>query len=316
MGAVGAMSPDVILLHQPAMAPVVRIAAPHSAVVVVEHQSMALKSAREHQASALAAWLSDAVVCLTETYAAAWRARRAHRPVAHKLVVISNGIDVRRFEGRDERRNGAGAITFGMHGRFVPSKDHVTLLHAFARAKQAMAQPIRMKLAGSGPTHDGIQRLVDELNLRNDVEFLGSIAAEAVPEFLRSLDVYVQASLGETQSNALMEAMASGLPVIASDVFGVREMVPRGALLVPATDVAALARALGRGATDLRWRRTAGSEAAAAAASRFSQAVMFERYAALFDRVRRPSSRHLPWRVHAGARMARASSTTSRGGDA
>ena len=84
------------------------------------------------------------------------------------------------------------------------------------------------------------------LDLGSAVEFTGMIPENEIPGFLCSLDIYVHASLGETMSTAIMQAMACGLPVIASDVMGINNMIQNGntGILVPVKNAAALADAM------------------------------------------------------------------------
>ncbi|MDD3352540.1 TIGR03088 family PEP-CTERM/XrtA system glycosyltransferase [Zoogloea sp.] len=173
---------------------------------------------------------------------------------ASRIRRICNGVDARRFAPVTERQpvagspfNSGGLLVFGAVGRLQKVKDHATLIRAFAeflqRCPDARATA-RLVIVGGGPLRDELEGLVGRLELADLVWLAGE--RSDIPEINAGLDVFVLPSLGEGISNTLLEAMASGLPVIATDVGGNGELVVAGetGLLVPSADPGAMAQAL------------------------------------------------------------------------
>ncbi len=127
-----------------------------------------------------------------------------------------------------------------MVARFTPFKDHETMLRAFALVKR----PARLRLIGDGPTRGDIERLIAELGIADRVELLGDRGD--VAQQLCAADIFVLASHTEHLPISILEAMRAGLPVIASHVGGVPELVVHGKTgwLVPAESISELARTL------------------------------------------------------------------------
>lgn len=126
-----------------------------------------------------------------------------------EIVVIPNGVDITRFQpkAKNEERDKKG-VCIGYLGRLSPEKNVTNMIKA---VKALESDNVYLKIAGTGPLYDKIKRLEGER-----IEVLGYV--EDAPSFYRSLDVFLLASKREAQPIALLEAMASGLPVIATDV--------------------------------------------------------------------------------------------------
>jgi len=190
---------------------------------------------------------SDVVVANSEAVARDTSVRDHIDP--NKLRVIRNGLDLARFEPRSDvavirQELGLGYSEVGLVSvaNLIAYKGHRELLTAIGLVANL---PIRAFLIGRD---DGIQLelalLASELGIADRVHFLGS--RTDVPRLLPALDIFVLASHEEGSSNALLEAMASGLSVIATDVGGNRESLAEGefGILVPAKDPEALADAI------------------------------------------------------------------------
>jgi glycosyltransferase involved in cell wall biosynthesis len=154
-----------------------------------------------------------------------------------------------------------GALVVGSVGNFTPKKNHQTLLEATARIA-AQHGKLRLVLVGSGPLELALQDSARSLGLMNRVVFAGS--RDDVPELLPAFDVFALSSKYEGLPIALLEAMAAGVPCVATAVGGVPEVVTDGeeGLLVPAGDPAALADALSALADSAALRSGAGRRAA------------------------------------------------------
>jgi sugar transferase (PEP-CTERM/EpsH1 system associated) len=149
---------------------------------------------------------------------------------AGKIRHIPNGVDLERF-ARGDRAAGRAALAapdgctvIGAVGRLEPVKDHAGLIQAFASL--APRHRALLYLVGDGPSRADLERLVHTLHVADRVRFLGE--RHDVPLILRGLDLFVLSSVGEGMSNCLLEAMASGLPIVATAVGGNTELVEDG----------------------------------------------------------------------------------------
>ena len=156
-----------------------------------------------------------------------------------KMHLIPNAVDCARFASR---RGEAPVRRVVFIGRHVPVKGIDVLLRAWSLVKGPT--DLRLVLAGSGSEHERLKALARALGVQDSVEFPGAVTH--VPEILASASLYVQASHQEGLPNAVLEAMASGLAVVATRVSGHEDVVDHGTtgLLVPANDAAALACAM------------------------------------------------------------------------
>jgi len=201
------------------------------------------------------------------------------------VTQIYNGVDTDRFRPGPERdavRRSWGlapeALVVGHVGRLVAVKDHATLLRAFEEVRRRVPRAV-LVCAGDGPLEPELRRRAGD-----GVRLLGH--RDDVAEVLRGFDVFALPSLNEGISNTILEAMATGLPVVASRVGGNPELVDDGrtGALVPPGDAAALAAALGHylAADDLR--REHGRTALAAARERFGTDAMARGYERVWER--------------------------------
>ncbi|GEO92944.1 glycosyltransferase [Kocuria flava] len=175
---------------------------------------------------------------------------------AATLRLVRNGLELERFPYRDPRPPGE-RLHVAAVGRLVPKKGFDRLLHAAARLR-AEGRSLRLSIAGGGELAGPLGALAARLGLEDAVELLGPRTQAEVAALLRTADVFAAPCVVGPDGNAdglptvLLEAMAMGVPVVATDVTGIPEAVregpPRTGLLVPADDVAALARALARAA--------------------------------------------------------------------
>jgi len=139
------------------------------------------------------------------------------------LKVIDNGIDLTRFLAIAPRPSGE-ELTFGMIGRLEPVKDHETLLRAFALLFKRYPN-VHLRLLGDGPIRQYLQDLARGLSLEGRVHFEG-FSRDTVG-FLSKLDAYVVSSRSEGLPLTLLEAMSSSLPVAATAVGGIPDIMRR-----------------------------------------------------------------------------------------
>lgn len=206
-----------------------------------------------------------------------------------KVTQIYNGVDTEAFSPADKeaarRTLGIrdGAVVIGTVGRLDPVKDHRGLLEAFGRtARHPHAQLV---VVGDGPCRAELEQVGRRLGLDGRVLMLGE--RQDVARILRALDVFVLPSLGEGISNALLEAMASGLPVIATRVGGNPELVDHDVtgMLVSPRSAEALAAAFDRYLSDPGLIRKHGEAGRQRALHDFSLERMFGAYDSLYSRL-------------------------------
>lgn len=193
--------------------------------------------------------LADRVLCVSQEMA--HFAAQAIGIAAAKLVVIPNGVDPADFADLPDRNRAraayglpATASIIGAIGRPRPVKGFNFLLDAFARLAADFPEA-HLLFAGDGPDRTKLDVQAARFNLSERVTFLGDQAD--IPGLLPALDVLAVPSLHEGMPNVALEAMAAGLPVVASAVGGIPEVVTHGVtgLLVAPSDPVALAEALG-----------------------------------------------------------------------
>ena len=207
-----------------------------------------------------------------------------------RAPVIWMGVDVERFcppEGGRIRPPGAPLDVVTV-ARLNRTKGHVHLLEALARLKAA-GIPFRYRIAGEGPERLAIEARIGRLGLENEVHLLGTQSEAQVLALLQSADVLALTSFGagEAAPVTVMEAMATGLPVIASVIGGTPDMIEDGVdgILVPQQDEAALAAALRRLAEDPALCQRIGAAARRTALTRFDHRTQAR---ALLDELSRP----------------------------
>ncbi|MCF8040451.1 MAG: glycosyltransferase [Desulfarculaceae bacterium] len=252
-------------------------------VVVTLHGANYEGSARHRRLRRLLAARCAATACVSRDAMAAAR-DLDHIPAA-RLHLVYNGIDVQemasaraeRQAARDELGLGPGDQAVISVGRLSQEKDYATLL----RAMVALQGP-RLFLVGHGPVRGELEKLAAELGLGERVAFLGE--RSDVPRLLAACDLFALSSLTEGISMALLEAMAGGLPVAATAVGGTPELVipNETGMLVPPSDPATLAQAMGALLGDPERSRAYGLAGAQRVAQRFSLEAMAEAYAKLY----------------------------------
>ena len=191
---------------------------------------------------ALSARRSMAFVALTNEVAASAR-RHLHIDRA-KLVVIPRGVDIDEFTFRP-RATAHPVLKILSLGRLAPQKGHETALGAMALLEQ-WGIKADLLIAGAGSLLGELERLSVSLGVAERVTFAGAVDTSAVVDLLADADVFCFPSKWEGQGNAVLEAMAVGCPVVASDIGPLREVVGDAGILVAPEDSMALAYGLRR----------------------------------------------------------------------
>jgi glycosyltransferase involved in cell wall biosynthesis len=185
--------------------------------------------------------LYTATVCVSRAVEQSFRAYPSNYRA--RLKVVHNGIaweesPSTRLEARRKLGLPPAGFLFVAAGRLSKQKNYPLLLEAFVRTRNAC-----LAIAGDGELGPELKTLARTLGLEERVFFLGALERNQIPDLLRSADAFVSSSLFEGQSNAVLEAMHEGLPILVSDIPEQRETVvddvtgEECALLAPVSDV-------------------------------------------------------------------------------
>lgn len=214
---------------------------------------------------------------------------------AKRVTQIYNGVDTSRFHPSSQRQdipgspfNKAGLWLVGTAGRMQTVKNQTNLARAFVQAINAeprLRERLRLVMVGDGPLRNESLAILESAGLAELAWLPGE--RKDIPDVMRGLDCFVLPSLGEGISNTILEAMASGLPVIATAVGGNPELVDdaRTGHLVPVADPGALARAIIALALTPEKARAMGNAGRKRIEAQFSITAMIDSYQQIYDRL-------------------------------
>jgi glycosyltransferase involved in cell wall biosynthesis len=243
----------------------------------------------------LASRRAAALVAVSSEVAAS--VRRDLRPAPGRLVIIPNGVEPQRYARPVDRRGVRSRIGVPRDAMLVicvaklyEQKGHKILLDAL-RSPSLQQPDLHLAIVGDGPLASPIRALVASSGMADRVHLLGE--RSDVPDLLGASDVFVLPSLWEGMPMALLEAMASGLPVIASRVSGTEEVLGVGeaGILVNPGDAAGLAGALSRLSAEASLRDALGAAGRRRVAAQYSVDAQARAHRDLYLRCLRPPSR-------------------------
>jgi glycosyltransferase involved in cell wall biosynthesis len=222
----------------------------------------------------LVAPLTTLTICVADRERATGLAARACN--ADRTVVLHNAVPTAPArEGQPARTPVVLAV-----GRLKAPKDFSTLLHALGRL---LPGTYRALIAGDGPEREQLETEARQLGLASSVEFLGE--RNDIPDLIRSSDLFVLSTRSEGLPMSVLEAMAAGLPVVASEVGGIPELVDaETGVLVPPEDPAALSTAVERLLADQGLRARLGAAGRARAEERFDLESWGRAHIRLYER--------------------------------
>lgn len=217
-----------------------------------------------------------------------------------RITQIYNGVDTEKFYPVENKASDLlppcfqipDRVIIGTVGRIQAVKDQATLIKTFATllAKYPdLRSNLRLIIVGDGPLLTDLRQLASNLLLADLIWFAG--AQENIPDWLRLMDLFVLPSLNEGISNTLLEAMASGIPVIATHVGGNPELVEAGrnGEFFSCGDQSTLLTLLNRYVRDRELRLTHGGASREIALQRFSMSAMVREYQQVYDQFRQAS---------------------------
>lgn len=213
---------------------------------------------------------------------------------ASSISQIYNGVDTDKFFPADHKPHGVipthyignDKLLIGTVGRLQAVKDQATLIRAFAALLKQypnLADRVHLAIVGAGPLLDDLTQLAASLNLTEKIWLPGK--ADNVPDVLRCFDLFILPSLAEGISNTILEAMASGLPVIATAVGGNVELISEqynGSLFTPG-DVNGLRDLIANYLNDITLLKQHGLQARQTALKQFSLKTMLNEYQLLYE---------------------------------
>lgn len=234
---------------------------------------------------------SDAVVAVAE--AVREKIERASGYGRERVMVIENGVEVppvddpgaARARIRAELGLGPGAVLLGSVGRLVDVKDFPAAVAALA-AVVAAGTDLHLVLVGDGPERGPIEAAARAAGVRDRLHLAGH--QQRVGEWLAALDLYVNCSKSEGQSQSVLEALAAGLPCVVTDVGDNARLVGgsgEAGLVVPSGEGLALADAIGRLAGDPERRKELSHRALARHVQNYSVPKMLARYEQLYTQL-------------------------------
>ena len=213
-----------------------------------------------------------------------------------RIVQIYNGVDSTLFHPAEQGReplphagfSEAGHFVIGTVGRMQEVKDQLTLARAFVRLMHLMPgaeRRLRLVMIGEGPLRERVRALLAEAGMEKYAWLPGN--RDDVARIMRGFDLFVLPSLAEGISNTILEAMATGLPVLATAVGGNLELVQAGVTgtLVPRDDPENMARAMLAYAENGDLCKGQGLEARRAVVGKFSMDAMVNAYMSVYDQV-------------------------------
>jgi len=198
------------------------------------------------------------------------------------IEVIPNGVDLNQYTP-SQANDITGEIKLLTVGRLSVTK-RVEILIETVEILSKNKRKASLTIAGGGAMLDGLKRLAEQKGLSNTIEFTGRIESGKMPEIYRTSNIFVSATMQEGMSNAMLEAMASGLPIITTPCEGLEELIADNGIIVKDSSVQSLAEAISKLAED-KHRFKAMCESARRRAEKFGWDSVAESYIQLYERI-------------------------------
>jgi phosphatidylinositol alpha-1,6-mannosyltransferase len=212
-----------------------------------------------------------------------------HQRLAHqtmpdlRIPIIHNGVDTSVFHPAEVPRRGA-EVRIVCVGRLIERKGQHHLLRAFSGMRRDSACLVTLTLVGTGDAEDSLRRLATDLGVADSVTFTGFVPRKDMPALYRQSDIFVLPSQNEGMSIALLEAMASGLPVVVTYTGGTEELLDGNGIVVRWADSQNLADALAELSASLETRQRLGARSREIACQ-FSWPRVVEKHLEVCDQI-------------------------------
>lgn len=273
------IKPDAIIMHSTAVIVIVwwYCLWNKAKFISVEHQSNNAKTKKDWVYSILILLLSPKVVYLTTSYADEIKTKFKilYRP--RRIKVINNGINIKKFRPKNESDNNE-RITFSMVSRMNALRDHKTLIDAFCKLEEG--NDYKLILAGDGDTREELEEHVNKKKQKDKIIFTGNINESSVIDLIHNTDIYIHSSLAETLSTSLLQVMACKVPIIATDIPGINNLLVDGmdALLFKPKEVVNLKEKIKKLLENSELSNKIASNAYIKVIENYSCTIMFEKY--------------------------------------
>ncbi|MDP2692343.1 MAG: glycosyltransferase family 4 protein [bacterium] len=278
------IKPDAIIMHSTAVIVIVwwYCIWHKTKFLSVEHQSNNAKTKKDWVYSLLILLLSPKVVYLTTNYAEEIKVKFKILYPTRKVKVINNGINTYKFKPNAKIRNGE-EYTFSMISRMTVLRDHKTLIDAFCEI--AEDKNYRLLMAGDGTTKRELEKYVLDKKIGPKIVFTGSIDEETIIELIQQTDIYIHSSLAETLSTSILQVMACKVPIIATDIPGINNVLFKNqdALLFTPKDRNALISQIKKLINDKELAKQLYNNSYEKVLRNYSCIEMFEKYKTLFN---------------------------------
>lgn len=222
--------PDAVILHSPTLIlPFYWYSKRYRVpLIIVEHQANALKRPTDWAASFLGMSLADGVVLLTPDYNEEIKRCLSVFYKQHIIRIIPNGIDTELFVPQPRLSEKLRVVRLGMAARFTHTKRQDVLVEMMVYLNRRVPEiDWHLSLAGIGDNWKNIKHLIEEKSIGERIELPGQLDECELISWYQSLNIYLLASDGETLNTSLLQAMSTGLPVVASDSPGISNFVNR-----------------------------------------------------------------------------------------
>lgn len=253
-------------------------------LITIEHTPNQVKRRGEKWISVLVQYLSDTVVLLTQNYQKELKKILGKHFHQKKTLVIANGIDTSFFVPAANKKR-SDIIKLGMAARFSNQKDQALLIGVIEKLQEQTNNRFQLWLAGGGEELKNVKKIVKEKGLDDIIFFVGNLDEENLLQFYQRLDIYLHASKGETMSTSIMQAMACGLPIIASDIPGINNLLIENTGLLVTHEAVAFANAIRSLTSSHKYADKMGITARIYAENNFSNQQMFKEYNSVIEEI-------------------------------
>lgn len=227
---------------------------------------------------------SASFICCIGAYARSQLMKLSPATEWSKFEISPLGVDSSAFAPRPFREK-PEIFELICVGRLTPAKGQHILIAAIARLLEE-GRNVRLRLVGDGPDRKSLEKMVDELRLRDHVIFEGAVNQDRIRSLYSQADLFVLASFAEGIPVVLMEAMAMEIPCVTTFITGIPELIRDGVdgVLIQPSDEIELARAIGRLADDALLRRGIGEQGRRRVREKYDLAQNTARLASIFER--------------------------------
>ena len=199
---------------------------------------------------------------------------------AVKIDVIPNGVELEKFFPSQNKEQ-ADELRLITAGRLSSTKRIDMLINAVEILKNK-GYKIRFTIAGSGALEQPLKQMISQKKLDSCITMTGKIDSEKMPELYRDSDIYISASMTEGMSNSMLEALASGLPIVTNCCEGLDELINNNGVIIETPSPEEISKAV-MNLADNRQTLTQFSVAAKQQAEKFSWSTVADKYYSLYE---------------------------------